>query len=166
MATAPLPWLPSPYHGYRPLTEQALARAKADRRVLARHSRDFLDGKHAVEKDKVALEAHAEELEAKVASHCTPHCIPHCTPHSMLLTPPLITHSTPSQVALLHRDGKDRARQQREQQAAYGEQQARANGFERAASEARAKVKTTGSNLNPNPNPKPDPDPNPHPHPD
>ena len=56
-----------PYHGYRPLTEQALARAKADRRVLARHSRDFLDGKHAVEKDKVALEAHAEELEAKVA---------------------------------------------------------------------------------------------------
>ena len=67
MATAPLPWLPSPYHDYRPLTEQALARAKADRRVLARHSRDFLDGKHAVEKDKVALEAHAEELEAKVA---------------------------------------------------------------------------------------------------
>ena len=37
--------------------EQALARAKADRRVLARHSRDFLDGKHAVEKDKAALEA-------------------------------------------------------------------------------------------------------------
>ena len=154
-----LPWLP-------PVTEQALARAKADRRVLARHSRDFLDGKHAVEKDKVALEAHAEELEAKVASHCTPHCIPHCTPHSMLLTPPLITHSTPSQVALLHRDGKDRARQQREQQAAYGEQQARANGFERAASEARAKVKTMGSNPNPNPNPNPDPNPSPNLHPD
>ena len=43
-------------------------------------------------------------------------------------------------MATLHRDSKDRARQQREQQAAYGEQQARANGFERAAQEARAKV--------------------------
>ena len=55
-----------------------MARAKADRRVLARHSRDFLDGKHAVEKDKVALEAHAEELEAKVAPNHAPHCTPNC----------------------------------------------------------------------------------------
>jgi hypothetical protein len=60
-----------------------------------------------------------------------PHYTPHPTPHHP---------SRPSQVASLHRDSKDRARQQREQQAAYGDQQARANGFERAAQEARAKV--------------------------
>ena len=41
---------------------------QADRRVLARHSRDFLDGKHAVEKDKAALRAQVEELEAKLSA--------------------------------------------------------------------------------------------------
>ena len=45
--------------------QQARSRARADRRVLARNSKEFLDGKHAVERDKQALEAMVAELEAK-----------------------------------------------------------------------------------------------------
>lgn len=36
--------------------------------MLARHSRDFLDGKKEVEKDRAALQAHAEELEDRLAA--------------------------------------------------------------------------------------------------
>ena len=43
---------------------------QADRRVLARHSRDFLDGKHAVEKDKAALRAQVEELASPCRCLC------------------------------------------------------------------------------------------------
>ena len=41
---------------------------QADRRVLARHSKDFLEGKKSVEKDKAALELQLQELEASRAS--------------------------------------------------------------------------------------------------
>lgn len=43
--------------------QQQLSRAKADRRVLHRNSRDFLDGKHQVEKQRDALEEQLASYE-------------------------------------------------------------------------------------------------------
>jgi hypothetical protein len=50
------------------LHQQQLSRARADRRVLHRNSRDFLDGKHAVEKQRDALEEQLVTLEEQRSS--------------------------------------------------------------------------------------------------
>ena len=48
--------------------EQELGRARADRRVSARNAKDFLEGKHAVEKQRTSLETQVSELEEQRAA--------------------------------------------------------------------------------------------------